>query len=145
MKKVRVTLKPGSSGKKIYMFSNSESLYVWLKSLEADEQVVVPDLEELLLEPGGFMEVELLGFEYAFEVKDRFHRLDVVRIGKAMPSRNAAGLVVTVHGGWVNSGLLPLKSFSDADIEIVPITEEESKIDFETVKDDMDDEESDEP
>ena len=130
VKKVRVSLNPGSSGRKIYLFSSAESLYVWLTGLENDEHLVVPDLDELLLEPGGFIEVELLGYEYAYEDGSHFHRLNFVRLGKAMPSKNAGGLVVTFHSGWVTTGLLPMKRYSDVDIDVMPLAEGESKIDL---------------
>jgi hypothetical protein len=118
MKKVKVTLKPSSPGKKLYLFPSSEALYVWLCAAERKEQVEVPGIEELVLEPGGFIEAELRGFDYAYEGGQRFRRLDYVRLGKATHPRNAAGFLVTVHQGWVSGGLLPMKDCSDIDMDV---------------------------
>ena len=123
MKKVKVTLKPESSGKKIYLFSSSESLYVWMCALEKGEHLEIIDVEELLLEPGSFIEAELLGFEYTYEDNRKFRRLDLVRLGLASYPQNASGMVVTLHTGWVSGGLLPMKDYDDADIEARVITE----------------------
>ena len=134
-----MTLKPGSSGKKVCLFADVESLYVWLKSLESGECAPVGEREELVLEPGGFIEAELAGFEYAHEEDGKFYRLNFVRVGKASPSKNASGLVVSKHVGWVTDGLLLLRAYSDLDVDVIELQLGDSKINL-----DIDDDE-DEP
>ena len=133
VKKVKVTLRPGSPGKKFYLFPTPEALYVWLCAAERGEQVTVPDIAELLLEPNGFMEVELRGFEYSHEDGGSYRRLDLVRLGLAQKPQNASGFLVTTHSGWVAGGLLPLRPYSDADVDIVPLSDEESKMRFDVL------------
>jgi hypothetical protein len=132
MKKVRITLKEGSTGRKFYLFPSPEALYVWACALEKDEQVIISDIHEIVLEPGGFIEAELTGFEYAYEdMKSTKHkRLDRIRLGLAMQPKNAAGLEVSTHVGWVTGTLLPMKRYSDPHIDIIPIEAEDAKIDL---------------
>lgn len=130
MKKVKIVLQPGSTGKKFYLFPNAEALYVWLCALERGETFHVPDIKELLLEPGGFIEAELRGFEYAYEGGGRFRRLELVRLGKAQATQNASGLLVSTHTGWVSGGLMPMKHYSDADIDVRVLRTDEAKLDL---------------
>lgn len=130
MKKVKITLKPGSPGKKFYLFPTQEALYVWLCALERNETIQVPDIEEIFLEPGCFIEAELRGFEYAYEDDNRFKRLDLVRLAKTQPTQNASGLLVSTHSGWVSGGLLPMKHYSDVDIDARSLKNEDAKLDL---------------
>jgi hypothetical protein len=130
MRKVKITLRPTSHGKKLYLFPTSEALYVWLCSMEQGEQSVIPELNEILLEPGDFIEAELRGFEYSYEDNQRHKRLDLIRLGLAQKSKNSAGLSVTVHTGWVSGGLLPMRRYVDNDIEVVPIDDAEARLDL---------------
>lgn len=134
MRKVKVTLRPGSGGKKLYLFPTPEALYVWMCSMEHGEHVHVQGLQELLLEPGGFIEAELRGFEYAFEDSNRHRRLDLVRLGLAQKAKNASGFTVTTHAGWVSGGLLPMRPYVDADIEVSHVTDDsQSLMDLESM------------
>lgn len=138
MKKVRVTLKAGSTGKKICLFPSAEALYVWLTALERNEQVPVEGLEELVLEPGGFIEAELQGFEYSYEENQKFRRLDLVRLGKVHQPSNSAGLLVTTHSGWVSGGLLPMKDYSDSEMDVKLIDADSSRLDMSKLFEDSD-------
>jgi len=133
VKKVKVTLRPESSGKKFYLFPTAEALYVWLCETERGEHVQVPDIVEVLLEPGGFIEAEMRGYEYSHEDAGKFRRLDLVRLGLAQKPKNASGFLVTTHSGWVSGGLLPLRKYSDADVDVDQISEHESKMNFEVL------------
>lgn len=138
MRKVKITLKPQSLGKKLYLFPNAEALYVWLCALERGETITVPGIEELVLEPNCFIEAELRGFEYAYEDNQKFRRLELIRLGKAQQPQNASGLLVTIHTGWVSGGLLPMKSYADADIEVRVLAADEAQIDLAALfKDDV--------
>lgn len=135
MKKVKVTLKPGSPGRKFFLFPSAEALYVWACALERNEQVQVDGINELVLEPGGFIEAELRGFEYAYDsatsLKNK--RLDLVRLGKARTPQNAAGTEVSIHIGWVTGNLLPMRPYSDAHIDVTLLAEHEAKLDLSTL------------
>ncbi len=143
MKKVKIILKAGSTGKKFYLFPSAEALYVWTCAVERGETLQVPDLQELVLEPGGFIEAELRGFEYSYEGGSKFRRLDLVRLGKAQQPKNASGLLVTIHTGWVSGGLMPMKRYSDTDIDVRTLEESDCKLDLVTLFDDASADESD--
>ena len=81
----------------------------------------------------GFIEAELRGYEYSHEEAGRYRRLDLVRLGLAQKPKNASGFLVTTHTGWVSGGLLPLRRYSDQDVDVVPITDEESKMKFDVL------------
>lgn len=130
MKKTKITLRPGSPGKKFYLFPSAEALYIFLCSLERNEQVQIPGIEELVLEPGGFIEAELRGFEYSYEGAGKYKRLELVRLGKAQQPKNSSGLLVTIHTGWVSAGLLPMKHYSDTDYDARPLPQEEARLDL---------------
>ena len=131
VKKVKIVLRPGSPGKKLYLFPSAEALYLFLCALERNEQTpIIPDIEELVLEPGGFIEAELRGFEYSYEGAGKFKRLELVRLGRAQQPKNSSGLLVTIHSGWVSGGLLPMKCYSDSDIDVRPLPQEEARLDL---------------
>lgn len=130
MKKVKVTLKPESSGKKFYLFPTAEALYVWTCALEKGEKMTVEGIDEFLLEPGGFIEAELRGFEYSYEGGQKYRRLDLIRLGKAQKPKNSSGLLVTIHSGWVSGGLLPMRPYTDADIDVQPLEADAARLDL---------------
>ena len=117
MKKVRITLKDSSPGKKFYLFPDAESLYVFMDALEHGEQLQIDDLDEVLLEKDDFIEAELIGFEYAYDGQTH-RRFDLIRLGKVERPKNSSGTLVSVHRGWVSGGLLPMRNYEDADIDI---------------------------
>lgn len=144
MKKVKITLRPGSPGKKFYLFPTAEALYVFLCALERNEQMQVPGIEEIVLEPGGFIEAELRGYEYSYEGGQKFKRLELIRLGKAQAPKNSSGLLVTIHAGWVSAGLLPMRQWTDTDIDARPLDTEEARLDLPVLfKDDPPPEEED--
>jgi hypothetical protein len=130
VKKVKISLRPGSSGKKFYLFPTAEALYVWACAMERGEMIQVPDIEELVLEPGGFIEAELRGFEYAYEEKSKFRRLELVRLGKAQQPKNSSGLLATIHAGWVLGGLMPMRHYTDTDIEVRLLAPADARLDL---------------
>lgn len=145
MRKVKITLKPKVTGKKFYLFPSSEALYLWLCALERNETLEVPDIEELVLEPDGFIEAELRGFEYSYEEAGHFKRLNLVRLGKAQAPKNSSGLLVSIHTGWVTEGLFPLKTYSDSSIDARVLDDGESRIDMPVLFKDEDEEEDPNP
>jgi len=132
MKKVRITLNAGSTGKKFYLFPSVEALYLWTCAMDRGEALEVPGIEELLLEPADFIEAELLGFEYVYD-DAKHRRFDLVRLGRAHGTKNASGLQINAHQGWVTGNLLPLKQYSDAHINIRVINHDEERLDLSTL------------
>lgn len=131
MKKVRVTLKDGCPGRKLYLFPTPEALYLWATGLERNEPVEVGHIEELLLEPGDFIEAELRGYVYMYEhpIDLKHKRLDLVRLGKVSRAENATE-AVTIHEGWVTGTLLPLKNYSDDYVNVTPLIDDAGKLDL---------------
>ena len=131
MRKVKVTPAPGSAGKKVYLFPNSGALALWMRAIEAGEHVQVPNIVELVLDADSFIEAEMMGFEYSYEEEGRPpRRLDLVRLGLAQQPKNAAGLSVSIHTGWVSGGLLPLREHQDAGMCVAPLSPQDAKIDL---------------
>ena len=134
MKKVRITLKPNSPGRVFHLFPSAEALYVWACALERGEQVQVDGIQEIVLEPGGYIEAELQGFDYAYEegvspgkvpTDLRHKRLDMIRLGKAHETQNASGTEVSTHAGWV-----PMKPYNDPHIMVINVADGESRLDL---------------
>lgn len=131
MRKVKATLLSGSEGKKIYLFPNAGALALWMQAMEVGEHVVVPNIVELVLEPDSFIEAELMGFEYSYEGDDKPpRRLDLVRLGLAQQPKNAAGLLVSVHTGWVSGGLFPMREHVGPDMQVSVLNADEARIDL---------------
>lgn len=132
MRKVRVTLQPGSEGKKFSLFPSQEALYVWACALEKGETVQIDGIEDLVLDQGSFIEAELIAFEYIYDSKTSMKnkRLDFVRMGKANKPANAAGLQVSTHSGWVTGNMFPMKQYSDAHIDVKPIAQADAELDL---------------
>jgi hypothetical protein len=118
MRKVKVTLQPDTGARKVYLFPSAAALSIWLQAMEAGEHVQVPNIEELVLEPEGFIEAELMGFEYSYEGPGPGRRLDLVRLGLAQQPKNASGLLISTHVGWVSGGLLPMREHSGSDLRV---------------------------
>lgn len=130
MRKVKITLQPGVEARKVYLFPNASSLTVWLQTMEAGEHVQVPNIEELVLEPDGFIEAELMGFEYSYEDGGKTRRLDLVRLGLAQQPKNASGLLVSTHAGWVSGGLLPMRDHDGSDMRVEALSATTSRLDL---------------
>lgn len=118
MRKVKVTLQPDAGARKVYLFPSAAALSVWMQAMEAGEHVQVPNIEELVLEPEGFIEAELMGFEYSYEGSAPGRRLDLVRLGLAQQPKNASGLLISTHVGWVSGGLFPMREHSGSDLRV---------------------------
>lgn len=132
MKKVLITLRPGSTGHKFSLFPSPEAVYVWACALERNEQVVIEGIDEFVLEPNGFIEAELTGFEYIYDSERSLahKRIDHVRVGLAQHPKNGAGLEVSTHAGWVTGTLLPLRTYSDPHIDVVPLAAKDERLDL---------------
>lgn len=109
MKKIRITVNRGLSGKKFPVFNSTESLYVWLNDPEIKS---TPDLDPSLgtvvhLRNGETMEVEWRGCEFIYEDNKLLFRADLIRLCKEIKI-NAPILkpLIGIHEGWVVSEVL---------------------------------------
>lgn len=142
MKKVKVTVNEGSLGRTLLLFASPEGAYIWLTEAHADPDILdrIPDVEEVPLLPGEFIEAEWRGCEYAYDGPDHV-RLDLVRFGKAHKPQNASGLLVSVHYGWLSDHILPFRTYKDNDIDVRPLVPEEQQLDLAVLFKDSEDKE----
>jgi hypothetical protein len=116
MKKIRIIVKKGATGKKIPIFNSPESLYVWTNDPELKAQ---SDLDPSLgmtvhLREGEVMEVEWRGFESIYEKNALILCANFVRLGKDIrTSFKVSKPIVGVHEGWVSDEIFSFKSKSD--------------------------------
>lgn len=131
MKKVKITVNEGSPGRTLPLFSGPEGAYVWLTEAHDDPSIIdrIPDVEQVSLLPGEFIEAEWRGCEYAYEGQNHV-RIDLVRFAKAHQPQNAAGLLVSIHFGWTVDCVIPFHQYKDDDITVVPLPVEEQKVDL---------------
>lgn len=124
MKKVRITVKKGSQGKKFPIFNSPEALYVWLNDPELQ---AAPRLDPTLgstifLRPGEVMEIEWLGCEFFQEGKKTF-QVDQIRLAKTMRIKSLdVNKIVGVHSGWTTQDIIHFKSGDDQDTKRLKLT-----------------------
>lgn len=124
MKKIRITVKKGSQGKKFPIFNSPEALYVWMHDPELQ---TAPRLDPALgstifLRPGEVMEIEWLGCEFFQEGKKIF-QVDQVRLAKTMKIKALdVDKIIGVHSGWTSQDIVRFKSGDDLDIKRLKLT-----------------------
>lgn len=136
MKKVKVAINEGSPGRVFFLFNDQESVYEWLTGGHDNPRIIdeIPDVDQVTVLPGEFIEAEWRGCEFVYDDKHQTHvRLDWVRLVKATKPQNASGLLVSVHFGWVSDHILPFRQFKDDDIDVTELTAETSMFDFEVL------------
>jgi len=124
MKKIRITVKKGSMGKKFPIFNSPEALYVWLNDPELQTaQRLDPSLgSTVFLRPGEIMEVEWLGCEF-FQEDGQAFCLNHVRLAKTMKIKGLdVNKIVGVHSGWVINNILSFSSGGDDDVKRLKLT-----------------------
>lgn len=135
MKKFKLSVKKGAPVKNIWLFSDPESLLIWLLDFNANKQELIGLKEEttrIPVRPEDKMEIEWMGCEYVYEHGDPI-RIDLVRIVKASPPMDGKsgkkGLFVSGYSGWVVTDLLQLRHNAKFDdITVKRINEDESQI-----------------
>jgi hypothetical protein len=124
MKKVRITVKKGSKGKKFPIFNSPESLYVWMNDPELQsEEKLDPSLGVVIyLKQGETMEVEWLGCEFINE--DFFSvRADYIRLGKHIKIPSSVKELIGIHDGWVCDQMISFKTKTDDSTKTLKLTE----------------------
>ena len=119
MKKIRVTAKKGSTGKKFLVFNSPESLYVWLHDPDLkDNKELDPSLGTVVhLRDGEVMEVEWMGFENIFEDNKLIMCANLIRLCKDInTSVSFSKPIVGIHEGWVTEDIMSFKSRSVKDV-----------------------------
>lgn len=124
MKKIRITVKKGSQGKKFPIFNSPEALYVWLNDPELQ---TTPRLDPSLgstvfLRPGEVMEVEWLGCEF-FQEDNKTFCINQIRLAKTMKIKALdVNKIVGVHSGWTTQDIIHFKSGDDQDTKRLKLT-----------------------
>jgi len=124
MKKIRITVKKGSMGKKFPIFNSPEALYVWLNDpeLQAAQRLEASLGSTVFLRPGEIMEVEWLGCEF-FQEDGQFFCLNHVRLAKTMKIKGLdVNKIVGVHSGWVINDILSFNGGDDEDVKRLKLT-----------------------
>ena len=132
MKKVKIVLNEGSSGKMLSVFPSAEAAYMWSttseKSPEDEKQY---SIEKIILANDEFIEAEWCGCQFAYEEDNSHVRLDFVRLAKAHKPKNAAkGLIVDIYSGWMEGGMIPFKNYNDADVIINLLSTDDGRLDL---------------
>ena len=143
MKKIRIELGLDSIGKTLTFFDSAESLYLWTQMGRPTEPEGSFDIN---LNPGDYIEIEWYGCEYVYDGPNSWQRLNCLRMAKAMRTKNASGVLVTVHYGWASDDTLPFASSQD-DVSrtILVNSQEESMLDLPLLFKDEGSEDSEEP
>lgn len=124
MKKVRITVKKGSMGKKFPIFNSPEALYVWLNDPELQTALKLDHSlgSTVFLRPGEIMEIEWLGCEF-FQEGGQTFCLNHVRLAKTMKIKGLdVNKIVGVHSGWVINEILSFNSGNDEDTKRLKLT-----------------------
>lgn len=131
MKRIKVTINPGSPGRTFPLFSTIEAAYVWLSEAHDDPTVLdrIDGVEKLPLFPNEFIEAEWVGCEYAYDEGGHV-RIDLVHVAKGQPTQNAAGALVSVHRGWVVDHILPFRNYKDEDISVQRLGPDDKYLDL---------------
>jgi len=112
VKKVRIELKPDVAMKSLLVFDSSESLYVWLNDVGAGPQPLGSFSIDVMT--GEFIEVEWRGYEYIYD-GPLVRRLDAIRLAKGSPTKNASGMLVSVHYGWITDDVIAFRDREEQD------------------------------
>jgi len=134
VKKVRLEIQKKSEGRQVWLFPTASELYEWIERCYDDPHEAVSGTPEpaaeLILRPGDFMEVEWWGCEVLHEGDGQWRHLNLVRLGLGKQSDNAAGLIVSVHVGWVIDTIVPFYDYHDENILVTRIDNKEPKLDL---------------
>jgi len=124
MKKIRITVKKGSMGKKFPIFNSPEALYVWMNDPELQEAPRLdPSLgSTVMLRPGEVMEVEWLGCEFFQENQQNFC-INQIRLAKTMKIKGLdSSKIVGVHSGWTIKEIMSFNSTTDDNVKYLKLT-----------------------
>ena len=124
MKKIRITIKKNSLGRKFQVFNSPEALYIWLHDpeLQAMEKLDSSLGSTIILRPSETMEVEWMGCEF-IDDGDNVIRVDQVRLAKTMKAKLlSSNNVIGIHTGWMTEDMISFKSGSDDIIKRTRLT-----------------------
>lgn len=136
MKKAKITVNPGSPGRVLPLFLDSETAYCWLtEPMSLDD---IDGVTKLTLLPGEFIEVEWLGCEFAYNNETKQHsRFDAVRLAKGELTGSAGGVLATIYSGWTHESIITFKDYADEFITIKPLIETDSMFHLPTLFQDV--------
>lgn len=122
MKRVLLTIKPGSPGRVLPIFATAEAAYIWRVEAYNDPTVIkrVGDVDEVTLHVSDSAYVEWMGCEITNDIRNHII-VDNIRLVKV----NASGDIVSTHSGWTVDCIVPFKDFSDNDINVAVLKSNE--------------------
>lgn len=134
MRKVRITIREPSPGRRFWLFTTSSDLNDWIDLCYEDPTAGTACLpegaSEVVLKPEGVIEAEWWGFESRVESPWTWRSLNFIRLVEARPSFNASGQVVTIHAGWVIDTIMPMRQYQDENILVEETNEDDSIFDL---------------
>jgi len=125
MKKIRLTVNRGLSGKKFPVFNSTESLYVWLNDPEVKAAADIdPSLGTIVhLRNGETMEVEWRGCEFIYEENRLLFRADLIRLCKEIKVNTPLlKPLIGIHEGWVVSEVLSFEPKANKGVRTTKLT-----------------------
>lgn len=134
MKKFKLNVKKGVSSKDIWLFSDPESLIIWLIDFKANFSELAdlkPEATRVSVKPEDKLEIEWMGCEYIYSQEEPI-RLDLIKVVRASPptaKSSKKGLILTGYSGWIVDELLILRhNLKNEEFAIKRISEDESEI-----------------
>jgi len=125
MKKIRLTVNRGLSGKKFPVFNSTESLYVWLNDPEVKAAADIdPSLGTIVhLRNGETMEVEWRGCEFIYEENRLLFRADLIRLCKEIKVNTPLlKPLIGIQEGWVVSEVLSFEPKANKGVRTTKLT-----------------------
>lgn len=98
-------------------------------SVEGEDPMHLEGVDVVELEQGQFMEAEWLGCEYSYDAEPP-QRMNFIRLAKAHESKNASGMLMTMHYGWVEETWIPFKDVSEGDVIVKVLIEGECRLEM---------------
>jgi hypothetical protein len=132
MKKFKLNVKKKVPAKDVWLFSDRETLAIWLIDFSASfaELADLPEATHIVIHPEDKVEIEWMGCEFLY-TENKPIRFDLIKVVKASPpyQANKKGLVLTGYSGWVVDELLLLRhNVKNSDVCIKRINEDQSEI-----------------
>ena len=124
MKKIRITIKKNSLGRKFQVFNSPEALYIWLHDpeLQAMEKLDSSLGSTIILRPSETMEVEWIGCEF-YNEDNTVLRMDQIRLAKTMKTKVLdTNKIIGIHNGWIIEKIMSFKSNEDDDVKVSKLT-----------------------
>lgn len=118
MKRFRIT--SHDKPHKLLLFNSAEALFAWTVKDGIDNSEVV----ELTLRPQDFLDVEMIGYEYAND-GFRLRCFNLINAAYGRETENDSGHVVSKRLCWVSDAIFPMKEMSSGSLTIRKLSDDE--------------------